>query len=225
MLIPDNKDYLVRLKKEILLKCKKCSGRGVVNGSRCSCLRNFDLYVKLNWSGIEKEFWSLDSEHIISLNKRMDLFYKTVLKGRSSKLFIYPGSIGSSSRGTKIGISLLREFLKSGKTVFYFGLNDYLKEISSKFSKKELDEESSAVMEKILTCDILMVDTMGAECYNESFASSEFEELYRKRKGKLLSTIMNFTVTESYSIKRYKFLSDALNSANSITLKLNNSGK
>lgn len=225
MLIPDNKQYLINLKKEILSGCKRCSGRGTIKGGRCSCLRNFDLYVKLNWSGIEKEFWNLDSGRIVDSNKRMGLFYKTVLKGRSSELFIYPASIGSSSRGMKIGISLLREFLKSGKTVFYFRLNDYLKEVSLSFSKKDIPEESKDLMDKILTCDVLMIDGAGAECYNESFATSEFEELYRKRKGKLLSLIMNFTVTESYSTKRYKFLPDALNSSNSITLKLKNNGK
>jgi len=180
--------------------------------------------VKLNWSGIEREFWNWDSEYVIGLNK-VGLFYRTILKARSSELFIYPGLIGSSTEGTKIGISLLREFRKSEKTVFYFRLNDYLKEVSLSFSKKEIPEESKDLMDKILTCDVLMIDGVGAECYNEAFATSELEELYRKRKGKLLSLIMNFTITESYSTKRYKFLADALASANSITLKLKNNGK
>lgn len=194
-------DYLVPH-----FECPLCQDTGYINNSLCPCIKQriYDLaYNKANIGNIEKENFDSFNLNLYS-DKPNPAQYNSQLSPRENIKRIYDISkkfidnfedseeknlmfLGPTGLGkTFLSNCIAKAILDSGKTVLYQTSPVMLDQII-----KEKFENSSTLVENILTVDLLIIDDLGTETMN----SLKFTELFNIINSRLLNQNNRITKT------------------------------
>ena len=152
-------------------KCSKCKDTGILNGTNCECF-NSELSKKilelngLNYNNLP-DFDTITYDIIKDENQkktyqklcRIFKEYISKLKATDKKLFLLSGQVGVGK--TYLIKATTHEAIKNG----YFALYTTAFDLNNAFLKYHCAklENKSAILNKYLSCDLLLIDDLGTE--------------------------------------------------------------
>lgn len=209
-------------------ECKSCKDTGYIekNGtsSMCNCLKQriFNtFYNQSNIGNLEKENFKKFNLNIFSSEKNAEK-YKSKISPRENmeiikekaqnfienfenpdeKNLLFTGNTGLGK--TFLTNCIANEFLSAGKTVLYQTAPVMFDEIiDAKFGK---ENSKFDLMKNILTCDLLIIDDLGAERTNELYLTELFTIINTRllnQNNKITKTIISTNLTPEEIEKLY----------------------
>ncbi len=194
-------DYL-----DPVFSCPDCQDTGYVNREKCHCLRQAEISLLYEQSGIrdmlnQNNFALLSYEYYTG--EALVLFQNAVktcqsfIKNFNSdyhNLFFY-GTVGTGK--SFLSCCVAKELMDRGYSVIYFGATGLFDLLSgAAFHTKSREERQSAYSD-LYQCDLLIIDDLGTELTNQFTSSQLFSLLNERHLGKkstLIST--NFTLAQ-----------------------------
>jgi DNA replication protein DnaC len=199
---------MLALREEMLKNCKICNGTGIVNiKDECECVRKYEYYVGLAYSGIDREYWDLSLDDwngdelakdlVVAYIKNIDVAFKEGL----GIVFFGSNGVGKTFAATQI----LKEAQKKGHSIYKITLAELLERIKSSFesNKEEFDE---FYQENILDISFLVLDNLSSEYSpknNKTFPIARLDLLFRHRRGNCLPTIITTNFEKNEFIDNY----------------------
>lgn len=201
--------------------CFRCRDRGILpDGSHCNCFRQQLItraYQMSNLAGIlEKENFKTyrvdlfsatpDPEEGLSPRDNM-LEILTIAEGfainfedpdEKNLLFYGPTGLGKTFTANCIAKSLL----DSEKTVVYQTAIKLMDLLESYYFHKTRREEDPQALERLTTCDLLIIDDLGTELTN-SFTNSQLFQLINTRQLEERKTLISTNLPPSALMDRY----------------------
>lgn len=204
-------DYL-----DPIYTCKICHDTGSVDGHWCEC---YDKLLKVAAS----EEMNASSPLKLSTFESFDLSrypdtYDTDLEGKQSEImktnyrecldfsrnFSGKGSgllmLGGTGLGkTHLSLAIANEVIKKGYSVIYNSAPELMRQLE----KEAFGRADTDTMQLITTCDLFILDDLGAEMKNERYVSFLYE-IVNSRQNRKLPLIVNSNLTEGELDERYK---------------------
>ncbi|MGI6028630.1 MAG: ATP-binding protein [Candidatus Heteroscillospira sp.] len=207
-------DYL-----DELVSCPKCRDSGYVMGHMCSCLQElYDRQVAQSLSSLmlmgDERFENFDlSLYDDALN------YKTGVSPRQCMAAVFnfcktyaehfaPGGINLLLRGgpglgkTFLSACIARVVAGKGYSVVYESAGDAFEAFEEKKFSRYEDCDAAARVERMLTCDLLILDDLGTEMPG-GFASGALYAILNKRISTKGSMIMSTNLSPEELRRRY----------------------
>ncbi len=202
-----------------IVHCKKCRDSGYVMGHMCSCLK--ELY--------EREVAKSLSSLLLAGNERFENFdltlYDDVCSPRTgvsprqcmSVIFAFcktyaehftPGSINLLLRGgpglgkTFLSACIARVVAEKGLSVVYESAGDAFEAFEEKKFSRYEDCSGSEKVQRMLSCDLLILDDLGTEMPG-SFGPAALYALLNKRIASKGSMIISTNLTPEELRRRY----------------------
>lgn len=199
--------------------CPLCQDTGYRGGQVCRCLRNYyakeqkkELSRMLDLGSQSFETFALDwysetdnSSLGISARENMEWVYRTCRRyaeefGPESGNLLLSGDPGLGK--TFLSAAIAREVSGEGWSVVYETATRVFERFESQKFGRETEENAAGDVNRILTCDLLILDDLGTEM-TTSFVQSA---LYQIVNGRLLehrSTILNTNLKAAELGRRY----------------------
>jgi len=186
------KDFLFRTKAEKQIRAYKATQFA---NSKSKDIRKMKQLVKAN---IPREFWHISLDNFDGDPTAMRLVekYCNDLKMAREKGFgfLFMGANGVGK--TSLSIIIMKEAIKQGYTAFYITLPEIFKQIYAGWK----DSVVLVELKKILfDTDFLAVGELGKDYHrkgSELFMVSEFDSLFRERRGDIKPMIMDTNLDE-----------------------------
>ena len=152
--------------------CPKCQDRGYLKpGELCSCLlreRMDDLFNNSGMSEAMKQytFGNFSADYYPDREGMQDKvawckeFAVKIAEGTNRDNLFLTGQVGRGK--THLSAAIANEVLKSGKTVLYKRAID-LFDLIRRYKFEEDPEQGRKLLNQIKTCDLLVIDDLGAE--------------------------------------------------------------
>ena len=199
--------------------CPLCGDTGYRNGQVCRCLRSYyareqqkELSRMLDLGNQSFETFSLNwySEDCnptlgISARENMDWVYRTCRKyaenfGPESGSLLLTGDPGLGK--TFLSAAIAREVSGDGWSVVYDTAGHIFQQFETqKFSREEGDE-ASADVDRVLSCDLLILDDLGTEM-TTAFVQSALYQIINGRLMEKRSTIISTNLSPEKIAQRY----------------------
>lgn len=199
--------------------CALCGDTGYRNGQVCRCLRSYyareqqkELSRMLDLGGQSFDTFSMDwysdrfdTENGISPRENMEKVYEVC--GEFAHGFgKRPGNLllfGAPGLGkTFLSAAIAREVSGKGFSVVYDTASHVFQRFESqKFGRGE-EGETSADVERVLSCDLLILDDLGTEM-TTAFVQSALYQIVNTRLMEKRSTILNTNLTPWELGRRY----------------------
>lgn len=212
-------DYL-----DVHYRCSVCSDTGFVSDSLCSCMErlinnlsaeelnrsanmpqadfaHFDLNY---YRGVTDD--GIDCYEKMSQNLNFCLSYAHSFS-TSSKSLLMLGKTGVGK--THLSMSIAKEAASSGFNVVYGSVVNLLRSIEKEhFGKAGSDVEDNETLDTLCTCDLLILDDLGAE-HHTSFYESTLYNIINTRINTSLPTIIsaNLSLEELYGTYNERIIS------------------
>ncbi len=194
-------------------ECEKCKDTGYIIEKKCSCLfkklgnlylndSDLKLLIKSNnFDNFDFSFFSKNKFRNDGLtpNKNIKAIYSDILKyiknfENISTNLLFIGECGSGK--TFLSHCIAKELLERGFLVIYKTSEELFQEIQFYYSNKNYHNNFKLIEESVLMqCDLLIIDDLGTETYNNNVHSNFFNFLNKKLlldKKLLIST--NFSL-------------------------------
>lgn len=214
---------LKKYRKEIVDSCKRCKGEGYILIKKkfdkntieniddllrkCSCEKKYEWRKKLILSGIQKEFWKVESWRIRS-NK--NLWKKYILPySRNLKLFFQKGIgfflYGENGLGKTTSLMyVLIKAIRKGYNVQYIlvkELFDIMRKLSIAKDKNEIDMLNE-LLDEYRIVDFLAIDEIDKITITP-FVKNEFDTFLRYRISKRLPVLISTNLKENQLTECY----------------------
>lgn len=214
------RDYL-----EEIYSCKKCADTGYVKGRMCDCLRKLydheqakqlSRLIRLGSESFESFDLTLydDKEPDPEVKRTPRRWMQTVLEnvrdyaagfGDDSPNLLFYGGTGLGKTFTSACIA--RVVAAKGFSVFYESVSGALEPFEAvKFGRAEPDSEAYSERDRILDCDLLILDDLGTEMQTV-FSTSALYTIINTRlisgKKTIISTNLNASREKSELRGRY----------------------
>ncbi len=204
-------DYL-----ETPYTCKKCEDTGYVSGYSCSCRR--ELLIQLGVEDLEKvspaakcrfdnfslKYYSSapDGKYGVSPAEKMEEILE-YCKCYAEDFDEHSGSLymsGATGLGkTHLSLAIANVIVRNGWNVIYGSAQTLLSELErEKFSYSGSDE----ALNRLLGCDLLIIDDLGSE-FSTQFTVSALYEIINKRINLSKPIIISTNLTENELEKKY----------------------
>lgn len=194
-------DYL-----EPVFSCPDCRDTGYIGREKCHCLRQAEISLLYEQSGIEdllksNNFSQLSYDYYTG--EALALFRHAVETCQSfiekfnsdyRNLFFY-GTVGTGK--SFLSGCVAKELMDQGHSVIYFGAASLFHLLSSVSFDVKSREERQHTYTDLYQCDLLIIDDLGTELTNQFTASQLFSLLNERHLGKkstLIST--NFSLAQ-----------------------------
>lgn len=200
--------------------CPLCDDTGYRGGQVCRCLRNYyaqeqqkELSRMLDLGGQSFDTFSLDwySDRLEAGQKKSARAHMEERVYNSCAEYAHrfgrkPGNLllfGAPGLGkTHLSAAIAREVSSGGWSVVYDTASHVFQRFESqKFGREEGDEASSDV-ERILNCDLLILDDLGTEM-TTAFVQSALYQIVNTRLMEKRSTIINTNLSPEKLAQRY----------------------
>lgn len=152
-------------------------------------------YIKAN---IPKEFWHISLDNFDGDVKAMRLVEKycaNMAEARKNGFgFLFMGENGVGK--TSLGIIILKEAIAKGYRAFYISMPEIFKQIYIGFKHVEVLAELKRIL---YNTDFLFIGELGKDHHrqgSELFMISEFDSIFRERRGDLRPIIMDTNFDE-----------------------------
>ena len=201
-----SEDYL-----EIPYTCMKCSDTGFYKGKFCSC--HLKILEQLTSEELSKTsrlklstFDSFSLDYYRSETDRLNMKdileycrdYASDFSLESPSLYFY-GDTGLGK--THLSLSIANEVIKSGFNVVYNSAQNLLSKIErEKFGRS--GEPDGTTEEKLLNCDLLILDDLGAE-FSTQFTVSAIYNIINTRINSGMPTIISTNLEYDEIEKKY----------------------
>ncbi len=194
-------DYL-----EPVFSCPDCRDTGYIEREKCHCLRQAEISLLYEQSGIEdllksNNFSQLSydyysGEALALFRHAVETCQSFIEKFNSDyrNLFFY-GTVGTGK--SFLSGCVAKELMDQGHSVIYFGAASLFNLLSSVSFDARNREERQNTYADLYQCDLLIIDDLGTELTNQFTASQLFSLLNERHLGKkstLIST--NFSLAE-----------------------------
>lgn len=199
--------------------CGLCGDTGYRNGQVCRCLRNYyaqeqqkELSRMLDLGGQSFDTFSMDwysdrfdTENGMSPRENMEKVYEVCAEyahgfgKRPGNLLLF-GAPGLGK--TFLSAAIAREVSGKGFSVVYDTASHVFQRFESrKFGRGE-EGDTSADVERVLSCDLLILDDLGTEM-TTAFVQSALYQIVNTRLMEKRSTILNTNLTPRELSRRY----------------------
>ncbi|WP_281527373.1 ATP-binding protein [Ruminococcus champanellensis] len=200
-------DYL-----ELHYTCPKCDDTGYANGSYCDCLKrelgrlaieemNRHAQVKLcSFDSFSLEYYRNDPacyetmRRILAFCKR----YAAQFDSHAPSLLL-SGNTGLGK--THLSLAIASEVMQKGYGVLYDSVINLLRRVEREHFGR--GEAGADTLEILLTCDLLILDDLGAE-FDSSFYVSTVYNIINTRLNCGLPTIISTNLTHEQVQRRYE---------------------
>ena len=199
--------------------CALCSDTGYCGGRVCRCLRAYyaqeqqkELSRMLDLGSQSFDTFSFDwysdvpdPQFGISARKNMEKCYKICAEyahhfRQQRKNLLLFGAPGLGK--TFLSACIAREVSGQGLSVVYVTAGHVFEQFEhQKFSRQD-EEESTADVDRVLSCDLLILDDLGTEM-TTAFVQSALYQIINTRLMKHLDTILNTNLTPDELGRRY----------------------
>lgn len=201
--------------------CVLCGDTGYIKGKKCECLKKEILKITLEKYPVLNEFSpSLSAINFEIYKENNDIYKKfakylkdnIVLKKNGRSLFTVFGKPGIGK--TYITGSALRQCLDKGDNIVFINAIK-LNKLFLQYHCADI-EKKAAILEEIDTCDILLIDDLGAEQILNNVTIPYLYELIIERIGKKTIITTNLSqrdLENRYGQRIFSRLMDKVNSA------------
>lgn len=199
--------------------CSKCGDAGFVGGEMCSCLRDYyaraqneelsrmlDLGTQ-SFETFDFDFYSPVPDFELNISPRANMErvfdicrdYAYEFSAKSGSLLLW-GDTGLGK--TFLSASIARVVSDGGHSVVYDTASHLFSRFEAQKFRREEGEEAESDVERVLACDLLIVDDLGTEL-STSFVQSVFYEIVNSRLMSGKKTIISTNLTPDELGKRY----------------------
>ena len=195
--------------------CKACSDSGFVDGIRCACM---DALMKsIAYSALCSDFPldknTFDRFNLNLYSKSLDPTLGEAPYDRMKKIFAYCKQyadefslkvpslffFGETGLGkTHLSLAIAGQVVQKGFGVIYGSAQNLI----GKMEREHFKGENEGVTDSILTCDLLILDDLGAE-FTSSFSVAAMYNIINTRLQSGLPTIISTNLTANELEKRY----------------------
>ena len=200
---------------EIVYDCQKCKDTGYINGKLCSCIKEKAKELAINALSSDMPikdsrfdnfnlnyYQNSDTQDGANPQKRMTAILKLCreyadnFNPKSSKNLLFMGDSGLGK--THLTLAMVSEIIKQGYSVIYGSAYNLFSMVENEhFSSTKGDS-----YEKMLECDLLVIDDLGTE-FATAFTQSVLYGLVNSRILSGRPTIINTNLTMADIEKRY----------------------
>ena len=199
--------------------CALCGDTGYRNGQVCRCLRQYyareqqkELSRMLDLGSQSFDTFSLDwysqeydADYGRSARENMETVYD-VCADYAHQFGKRPGNLllfGAPGLGkTFLSAAIAREVSSNGWSVVYDTAGRIFQRFEAqKFTRRE-DQETAADVERVLNCDLLILDDLGTEM-TTAFVQSALYQIVNTRLMEKKSTILNTNLMPGEIARRY----------------------
>ena len=195
-----------------IFSCPECRDTGFINGKVCSCLKalyNKELTKELGTllRSSDECFERFDLSFYGDARPSMEIVFSTCreyasnFSGRSMNL-LFQGGTGLGK--TFLSASIARVVAEKGFSVCYDTASSALEQFETKkFSRDpEAAENASRTVERMLSCDLMILDDLGTEM-NTPMAVSALYTLLNTRLVNGRKTIISTNLSDDEMARRY----------------------
>lgn len=199
--------------------CRLCGDTGYRNGQVCRCLRSYyareqqkELSRMLDLGSQSFDTFSLNwySEEYtpslgISARENMDWVYNTCRKyaenfGPESGSLLLSGAPGLGK--THLSAAIAREVSGDGWSVVYDTAGHIFQQFETQKFGREEGDEASADVDRVMNCDLLILDDLGTEM-TTAFVQSALYQIINGRLMEKKATILNTNLKVEDISRRY----------------------
>ena len=198
--------------------CSLCGDTGYRGGEVCLCLRRYyareqqkELSRMLDLGSQSFDTFSLEwysdraRDGGVSPQENMKAVYD-VCAEYAYQFGKKPGNLllfGAPGLGkTHLSAAIAREVSGKGYSVVYDTASHVFEQFETQKFSREEDEETSADVERVLQCDLLILDDLGTEM-TTAFVQSALYRIVNTRLMEKKSTILNTNLTPGELARRY----------------------
>lgn len=202
--------------------CPKCRDTGIFEGKWCECFKktlhtlvadelNSHSPLKLStFEDFRLDFYPSEQENakfknnprkIMEDNFRVCKNFAENFNGVGNGIFM----MGATGLGkTHLSLAIANEVIKKGFCVIYGSVTEFLNKLrQEQFSNGGYHDVSDDTMKLLCSCDLLIIDDLGAENSSE-YTLSQLYEIVNTRQNRSLPMIINTNIANDQLRERYK---------------------
>ena len=199
---------------DIHYTCEKCADTGYVGIDMCDCMRRELISVGMESAGLvflaknqsfetfTLDFYKNHDKIRMEQNAARLRAFATQFDGKSGESFLLIGATGLGK--THLSTSVAKVVIERGYDVIY----DTTQDIFAVFEEERfgsgsgIQHERGRTVDRVLTCDLLIIDDLGTEVTNQ-FTLSCLYNILNTRINHAKSTILNTNLTQTELRSRY----------------------
>ncbi len=199
---------------DIHYTCEKCADTGYVGIDMCACMRRELVNAGMESAGLvflaknqsfetfTLDFYKNHDKIRMEQNVARLRTFASRFDGKSGESFLLTGPTGLGK--THLSTSVAKAVIERGYDVIYDTTQDILAVFEEERfgSGSGIQHERGRTVERILTCDLLIIDDLGTEVTNQ-FTLSCLYNILNTRINHAKSTILNTNLTQTELRSRY----------------------
>ena len=200
---------------EVKYECTLCNDSGFIDTRMCTCLKRKLVEASYAKSGMGRlmreqtfgnfslDYYASDSigDRIMRSNYAKMKRYAEEFSSDTTENLVLFGATGLGK--THLSSAMAGVILQKGFDVFYVTANSMISDYESqRFGNSSTGSETGSSIDRYVTCDLLILDDLGAEIINQ-FTTSVLYELINKRINESRPTVINTNLTRDEFRKRY----------------------
>lgn len=200
---------------EVKYECSLCNDSGFIDTRMCTCLKSKLVKASYVKSGMGRlmqeqtfesfslEYYQSDSigDRIMRANyAKMKRYAEEFCDGTTENLVLF-GATGLGK--THLSSAMAGVIIGRGYDVLYVTANALISDFEAqRFGNSSTGSETGNDVDRYMTCDLLILDDLGAEISNH-FTASVLYELINKRINEARPTVISTNLTRDEFRKRY----------------------
>ncbi len=199
---------------EIKYECEECGDTGTVGFSMCKCMKKklveasiessgmSDLIRRQSFSNFSLEYYKNDPEAFKRMSKICN-YLRGYAEGFDVKKSGNIAMFGGTGLGkTHLSSALAKEVIERGNDVYYISAMNMFADFEQRRFGSSYSPESVGETEQYFTCDLLIIDDLGAEMINQ-FTVSCLYNVINSRLNHKKPTILSSNLTQDDFRRKY----------------------
>ena len=199
---------------EVKYECAECGDTGVLDNKMCKCMKKklieagfessgmYDLIKRQSFENFSLEYYKQSMENYSRMSAILTIAkkYAEEFDASSSPNIAMFGGTGLGK--THLSSAMAGVIIEKGNDVYYAGANSMFADFEQKRFGNSADPDAEGDIEKYFSCDLLIIDDLGAEVSNQ-FTTSCLYNVINTRLNKKKPTVISTNLTQDEFRKRY----------------------